>query len=467
MDNKKHNDFDDEERQLVLDFENTVLQGGSQFFDVDELEVIIDYYFEVNDLEPLRRAVEYAEQLYPDSTTIRLRRAHLLIANEQYKQALQMILELRRQEPDNTDVAYSLGVAYGALGESHKAIELFLEAAADGWLLGRVYANIAEEYYNLHDYDEAIRYYLIALDTDSYDAATLYNYVDTCIQAQRAGDAVTYLKSFVGEHPYCGEAWQCLGSAYRELGLFEKAADAYEYAIAIDKHNFGAYADLSATQEEMGHPGDAVTTLLQTRSFVEDRAMIYRSVAYIYARADNTEMAILYFRKALEENPDDAEAYAALGLGYAVSNDYGNATLMVKKALRIAPENPEVLCSAGLVYDGLGNYDLAADYFDRMMATGKCSENQCRHYIQFLYSHEVYDLVVDFALESLDYFPHHPFYATYLAAACFHTNRYNRASRALPDADPQLLHELCPEIEEHPRLGPLVPREDTDGSSDK
>ena len=49
MNNNRNNEFDDEERQLVLDFENTVLQGGTQFFDVDELEVIIDYYFEVND----------------------------------------------------------------------------------------------------------------------------------------------------------------------------------------------------------------------------------------------------------------------------------------------------------------------------------------------------------------------------------------------------------------------------------
>lgn len=459
-DNHRLNDFDDEDRQLVMDFENTVLRGGMQFFDVDELEVIIDYYFEVNDQEPLRRAVEYAEQLYPDSTTIRLRRAHLLIAQQQYGPALQIIQELRRQEPDNTDVAYSLGVAYGAVGESRKAIELYLEAAADGWMLGRVYANIAEEYYNLHELDESIRYYHLSLDTDSYDPMTLYNYLDTCIQARRIESAVDYLKSFVGEHPYSCEAWHCLGIAYYDLGLMEQAVDAYEYALAIDKRRFDVYVDLSAAQEALGQAGDAVSTLLRARDYTDDRARLYRLVAYVYVRAGNNETAILYFRKAVEENPDDAQAQAALAMGYAVTDDMGNAMTHIKKALRQAPEDPEVLCSAGIIYDILGNFEAASDYFERMIACDNCTELQCQRYIQFLYSNKSYDMVVDFALESLDLYPQNPFYSTYLVAACFYTNRYNRASRALPHVIPSLLHELCPDIFSHPRLAQLIPADD-------
>jgi tetratricopeptide (TPR) repeat protein len=287
MDKDRFQDFDEEERQLVLDFENTVLKGGMQFFDVDELEVIIDYYFEVNDLKPLQRAVEYAEQLYPDSTIVRLRRAHLMIANQDFEPALRIIQQLRRQEPNNTDVAYSLGVAYGAMGEHEKAIQHYLEAANDGWLLGRVYANIAEEYYQMLDYTEALRYYKLSLDTDSYDTSTLYNYLDTALQAQQIDDAIGYLKSFVGEHPYCSEAWQCLGTAYRDLGLFEQAEDAYEYAIAIDKKNAGAYSDLAVAQEMNDQPAKAVSTLLRAQDYVTSRSNLFRPVAYMYLRSGN------------------------------------------------------------------------------------------------------------------------------------------------------------------------------------
>ena len=62
-----------------------------------------------------------------------------------------------------------------------------------------------------------------------------------------------------------------------------------------------------------------------------------------------------------------------------------------------------------------------------------------------------------FAEESLEAYPHDAFYSTYLAAAYFYTNRYNRARKMLPDVSPSLLADICPEIMVHPLLGPLIP----------
>ena len=457
MDNDRFKDFDDEERELVQDFENSVLKGGMQFFDADEMEIIIDYYFEVNDLGPLTKAVEYAEQLYPDSIPIRLRRAHLYIAHEQYEPALRIIQQLRKQEPDNTDIAYSLGVVYSAMGKNRKSIEYFMQAAQDGWLLGRVYSNIAEEYYSLGEYDEAIRYYQLALDTDSYDSATIYNYLDTCIQNQCIDDAVAYFKSFVGEHPYCAQAWHCLGNAYHNLGLWEQAIDAFEYAIAIDKSIVQVYSDLAFTFEMLGRVGDAVSTLLRACDVSDNRSHIYLLAANVYIRAENYIAAIPYLRKALAENPEDNDALAVLAFALAATDDTSQALHYIKKALRIAPESPDVLCSAASLYDLIGNIDMANDYFTRMISTDECNEAHYQRFVIFLYSHQYWETLIDFATESLDLFPHNPFYSTYLAAACFYTNRYNRVSRLLPDVNPALLRSICPQISIHPRLAPLIP----------
>lgn len=460
MDNDRFNyndDFDEEERQLVLDFENTVLRGDHRFFDVDELEVIMDYYFEVNDVAPLERAVEYAEQLYPDSTTVMLRRAHLLIAKEQYEPAMRIIKELRRREPHNTDVAYSLGVAYSATGEHEEAVKLFMEAAEDGWMLGRVYANIAEEYFFMENYEEAIRYYQLSLDTDSYDASTLYNYLDTAIRSHGVEEAVAYLNSFVGEHPYSTDGWLCLGNAYRELGLFEKAIDAYEYAIAIDKTNFHAYVELSSVLEYLGKTAEAITALLRACDYVDNRSALYRLVATVYMRADNLDMALTYYRKAVEENPDDAEALAAMALACAAADEVNMAMKYIRKALRLAPESAEVLFSAAIIYDGIDNVEAASDYFERAMMAEDCTEIMCQRYAMFLFLRQIYDVLTQFAEESLDIYPHDPFYSTLLAAAYFYTNRYNRASHVLPDVAPDMLADICPEIMTNPHLGPLVP----------
>lgn len=457
MNNDRFTDFDDEVRQLVLDFERTVLNGENQFYDVDELEMIIDYYLEVQDKEPLMTALIYAEQLYPESTEIKIRRAHWYIANRQFDRALEILLRLEEQEPDNTDIAYSLGVLYGEMEQSEKAIDYFLQAATDGWQLGRIYANIAEEYYKMHDYNEAIQYYLKAFGTDSYDVQTFYNYLDTCQQAGICDEAVQFFKLYVESHPYGKEGWYCLGCAYRDLGMFDRAIDAEEYAIAIDKSYAMAYFELSRAQEEGGHAGDAATTLIRYLDVAGDRAEVYRALGDLFVRQDNFETAMLYYKKAVVENEADAYALAGLAMCCMHMGDLSMALSYVKKALAADAENPDALCCAAMIYDSRGNVEMANDYFDRCIVSPRCTEAHCRYYAVFLFNREFYDTLIDFAEESLEIYPHDIFYSTYLAAACFYTNRYNKLRHALPDVHPVMLREMCPAIWENPRLAPLLP----------
>lgn len=468
MKKDRFKDYDDEVRDLVLDFEQTVLKGESQFFDADELEIIIDYYFEVNDEKPLEKAVEYAEYLYPENTQVRLRRAHLMISHQQFSQALEVLMRLREREPENTDIAYSLGVALGAVGESKKAIEYFEEAASDGWMLGRIYSNMAEEYYKLKEYDEALKCYCSALFSDSFDDYTIYNYYDVCNELGRFEEAADTLKKFVDQNPYSKEGWYCLGCARRDLTLYELAADAFEYAIAIDKTFVDAYVMLSQVQDLQGNLGEAVTTMLRALEFTDHKDRVYRTVGSLYAREMNLDTAIVYFKKALEENPADADAFAAMAVCYLQMDDLTNALSFAKIALNIESAlheeyreggNPDVYCSAAMVYDASGNYEKASECFDKMIATEYSSEQQYQLYVQFLYNHKVYDILIPFANESLDVYPHDRFYSTYLAASFFYTNRYNKARQVLPDVIPAMLAELCPEIMTHPLLGPLVPEE--------
>ena len=467
MKKDRFKDYDDEVRSLVLDFENTVLKGESQFFDADELEVIIDYYFEVNDIKPLEKAVEYGEYLYPDSTQLRLRRAHLMMTHQKYDTALGMLRKLREMEPENTDIAYSMGVALGAVGESQKAIECFEEAATDGWQLGRIFSNMAEEYYKLKDYDRAIEHYRAAMETDSYDEVTIYNFYDVCNEVGRFEEAADFLNRFVKRNPYSKEGWYCLGCARRDLTLYELAVDAFEFAIAIDKTFVDAYVMLSQVQDFQGHLGEAVTTMLRALEFSENKDRIYRTVGSLYAREANFDTAIDYYRKALDENPADADAYAALAVCLLQQNDFVSALSHAKTALNLEAAlhdenseggNPDVYCSAAMVYDAMGNFEEASQCFEKMVGTDLASEEQYQLYVQFLYAHKVYDIIIIFANESLDVYPHDIFYSTYLAASYFYTNRYNKARQVLPDVSPDLLGEICPEIMVHPLLGPLVPQ---------
>ena len=461
MSKDRFDSFDEEVRDLVLDFERTVLKGGMQFFDVDELEMIIDYYFEVNDLEPLEAAVSFAEYLYPDSTEVKIRRAHVAIARQQYKSALKQLLALHDKEPDNTDLAYSLGVVYSAMDRPDDAVDQFLVASSDGWQVGRIYGNIAEEYVKKDDLKTAIDYYKLALDKNDHDPATLYNYVDTCEQYHVCEDGCSQLEHYVERNPYSRDGWHCLGLLYIDLGLLEKAIDAFEYAIAINKNSPETYAELAYAYELSGDIGRAATTLLQMADIDESRQDAYRRIGQMYQRYGNAEASNIYFSKVLADRPDDAASMAGMSVNYLLLDDMPMAVSTVRKAERQAPDDPDVLSALAKVYDAKDDWQKAGEYYERLIAGEKYTEQHCREYTDFLFRHKNYDLMIDFAEESLEAFPADPFYSTYLAAAYFYTNRYNRARKVLPDVLSVELARLCPQIMEHPLLGPLVPGIDT------
>lgn len=459
MPNDRFSNFDDDIRNLVLHFERTVLSGHPQFFDVDELETIIDYYLEVADNDPLVQAIVYAEQLYPDSLEIKLRRAHWYIANHKFDRALPLLLSLEERDPDNTDIAYSLGVLYGEMGNSERAIDYYLMAAADGWQTGRVYDNIAEEYYKLKRFDDAIDYYRKALSFDDHDEELLYNYIDTCEQA--GGDniekAASFLDSYAHDHPYSKQAWYCLGCAFCDLALYDRAEEALELALAIDKHYTLAYRELAYAQENNGRVPQAASTLLRTLDCDSDPSAVYSDLGQLYARHDNLSTALSYLRKAVDLNPANPDAQAALAVCYLHSGDLSMAKACAEKAQALDSDNPDAIYCLAMLADMDGDSKQAYDLFDQLLDSDRCLEAHCRFYAVFLYSHQDYNTLELFAIDSLQSFPHDPFYSSYLAAAYFRSNRYNRLRQILPDVNPSLLHDICPEMWLNPHLAPIMP----------
>ncbi len=456
MKNDRFKDYDDEVRDLVLDFERTVMKGQMQFFDIDELEMIIDYYLEVDDRKPLEKAVVYAERLYPDSIEVKIRRAHLAIANHEYQSALNQLLALHSKEPENTDLAYSLGVVYSAMERHDEAVAQFLAASADGWQLGRIYGNIAEEYVKKNDLVKALKYYEAALKNEDNDTSSLYNYVDTCERTGTVAHGITKLEEYVNKHPYSREGWFCLGLLYMDMTESNKAIDALEYALAIDGSSVETYAELAFAYEISGDTGRAASILLQMAEKTGHRVEAYRSIGSIYSNIGNFKAAEIYFHKALLEAPEDTLTLVAIADNSLRQGDTSMALTYLRKAKNEGENGSEFHHIAALVYDNLDNTEVAMDHYESMIETGTYNENQCRDYVEFLFRHKMFDVMIPFCEESLDYFPQDAYYNTMLAAAYFYTNRYNSARKALQYAVPSQLALLCPEIMTHPLLGPLI-----------
>ena len=367
MNTDRFKNYEDDVKQLVLDFESMDKQGNSRFYDVDQIETIIDFYLDTANSEMLEKSVRYGERLFPASNEIRLRRAHLLCFKERYTEALGILKQLLQIEPDDTDVLYALGVVYCALEQPRKAIQYYLQAAADGYELGIIYSNIADEYVKMGHLPEARNYYRRAINVNPDDEHSLYE-LSNCYEDDGLNDKwIHFFSNFVEEHPYSKVGWFCLGEAYLSVQLYERANDAYQYALAIDETYISAYLQLAEVQWASGETSDAVTTLTHALKHTEDKASLYNRIGDFHRLSETPSLsaAEYYYRKATQEDPYYADAWLNLSITYSAMllPSPSSAIDAIKHAVKINPESPLYLTTLALIYADYGDFDNAERIF--------------------------------------------------------------------------------------------------------
>ncbi len=380
--NDRFDGFSTKVRELVIAFEEMLSRGHRNYMDEDQVEIIIDYYLECNDLEMLSKAVGFAEGLFPYNNEIRLRRCHLLCALGHYKRALPLLLNLEQQEPNNTDIAYALGALYSAIDDHNKSLQYFLKAASDGYELGMVYGNIADEYSHLGRNEEAVTYYKKSLKASSTEVRSIYNLVQTFERLGAYKELIDYFETFILQHPYSKEAWLSLAYGYHNINNYEKGIDACEYALAIDDQFFEAYQELSDLHRDKGNIEDAVTALRRCIKFAPSPQDIYIQIGILYMDfRSNYATALLYFKKALDIDPSNSDGWYDMALcylrqanpwvgpsiiGWCIENndtyqkaDYSDARNAIGKALKLSPASPDYLLLAATIASLSGDNEQA------------------------------------------------------------------------------------------------------------
>ena len=81
-----------------------------------------------------------------------------------------------------------------------------------------------------------------------------------------------------------------------------------------------------------------------------------------------------YYRKAIEIDPQSADAHMSLGNIYLRAGRFDDATREQEEAVRIVPESEGVYCNLGNIELRRGRYDRAADYFRQQLQRRESSE---------------------------------------------------------------------------------------------
>jgi len=201
---------------------------------------------------------------------------------------------------------YMLGVSYLRSGDPTMALKEFLLAEKADEDDARVQNGIGQAYYYKRAYNEAEKHYLRAIAL-SEDNPQYQNNLAACyLTAGRLDDAIRYFTAAASNLLFARSeiAWSGAGNAQLQKKAYVEALDSFNSALAVNRRFAPAY--------------------------------YYRGEAY--DALDKSDKAVEDYRKAIEYEPNYADAHFKLGLALLKQRDTPGAVKAFNQVVMLAPD---------------------------------------------------------------------------------------------------------------------------------
>ena len=362
--NEFNEDFEDL-RDLLQQFENLKEGRSHSFLDEDSFEQIIDYYDEHDELTNAMQAVEIAIEQFPFSSALLLKKSALLIETKKYREALQLLEKAAVLDSNDINLYILKTDVYLAMNQHEKAAKLLEEQIKvfDGEDRTDLLLELADVYDDWEEFEKVFDCLKMLLEFDPTNEEALHKICFWTEFTGRNEESIRLHTSIINEHPYNQLAWFNLGTAYQGLKLYEKAVDAYQYAVVIDERFDYAYRNMGDAYIHLRKFNEAIEVLQKHLEVAKPEDVIYEAIGHCYEKMRKFTQARYYYRKASHLSPNDDKLYLKIAKAYMTEENWENAIKSLQTAIRLNKQNLEYNITLGQCLLQIGSDKEALVYF--------------------------------------------------------------------------------------------------------
>jgi tetratricopeptide (TPR) repeat protein len=312
------------------------------FFDSSEFENIIHHYLEKGKIALAKRAIKLGLEQHPTSINLRLFKIEILVIENKFSEANDVLEMLHNLEPTNEEVFIQKANVLSKQDLHEEAIDTLLIAISMSNTPNDdadLYALVGMEYLFLDKFDNAIIYFKKCLETDTSDYSALHNIVYCYDFLNKNTEAIEYLNIFLDSNPYCEVAWHQLGRQYFTLKEYAKANAAFDFAIISDDTFVGAYIEKGKVLEKLKEYEDAIENYKITLALDDPTSFALLRIGHCYDKLSHEELAIQFFKKTVDEDPLLDKGWIAIVKFYMKRLNFQKALYYVNKAVNIDGDN--------------------------------------------------------------------------------------------------------------------------------
>ena len=340
-------DFDNDNNinvaELIAQFEQSVKNDHTPFFDQDDFEAIVEYYEEKGQFEQAMLAVEKSLQQYPYSSILLIKKAQVYFELKQLNLALE-ILE-KAEIYDSSEIGiYLLRAEIFTFQSRYKdAIDILekLLETSERDDLADIYLQMCDVYEDWEKYFEVYDCLVACLkiEPNNEEALNRFNY---CIEiTDKYEESIPFHKKLIDINPYNEFAWYNLASSYRGVDEYENAIEAFEYVLAINDDADFVYQDIAELHFKKGEFVKALEVIKDMCNTFEADDEIYFLQGKCHEALGDMKMARYCYRKAVHDNPSLSDAYFRIGESYKHEGLWEQAYKSFQKANELEKEQYE------------------------------------------------------------------------------------------------------------------------------
>ncbi|MEN9304140.1 MAG: hypothetical protein RL264_2569 [Bacteroidota bacterium] len=351
-----NDDFLGNYKEEIEQFERYLNGENLGFIDSDSVEGVIDHYIVTSQYFKANKAADYGIYNFPYNAIFKLRKAQALVGIGGLGEALELISQVEKNLPGHPEVLLTKASIFSQLKDSKNAIKYLKMCIplVDEIDVDEIYLDIAFEYQRLRNLKEAIATLKTALVVNPNNEGALYELAYCYDLSADYEQAIETYTTYIDDQPYSFTAWYNLGNAYSRVEKFDKAVQAYDYALIINPDFGPAHFNIANSYLMAEKYHQAIEHFHECVRLDGDDAMAFCYLGECHENLEETDLAKLFYRKAIEMAPKLPDAW--LGLGIVL--DMEGSTKEGITALH---------CALDLEYDNAGIHHVLAGAYQRIL----------------------------------------------------------------------------------------------------
>ena len=347
-------------KETFARYEEMLHSGATCYFEAHDLTDIAEYYAMNGDSQRAEEALDYALRLHPDNLDALIFKARARLINGHVHDAISIAESISDQS--DREVMF-LKAELALANQQHGIASSLLRAIveSEGYEV-ETFADIVDLLVDNKQTDMANDWLEEALVRHPGKQVLMESAAYSYVQQERFDEAIVLYNQLLDIDAYSILYWEELGKIYFLREEYDKAIDAFEFAIAIngDSSYYSVYA-VANCYFNIGNYERAEEYYQQLHERYPDTVdpLFHMGMCCVNRGADDA--ALEHFTQALVTVPDDSEEqaqiYSQLSLIFSRKAQHDKAMAYVEQALNICPDNAELVIMKGHEQLCQGLYD--------------------------------------------------------------------------------------------------------------